>query len=130
VDIAPDAVETSKVRDGSLSGADINVTTLGKVPSAARADVAALTEIRRVSAAGQNAAAPASSFDVKSPTASCPVGFTAVGGGVSLSDQTAQVVNDSYPAAAGTWAAHVFNYGAGTPGFTIWVICVPAAVVG
>jgi hypothetical protein len=129
IDLAVGSVETTKVRDGSLAGADINLTTLGKVPLAAKADVAALTEIKRVSLAGQNAAAPMSSFDVKSPSVSCPAGFTAVGGGVSLTDQTTQVVNDSYPAAPGAWAAHVFNFGSGTPGFTIWVICLPAAVV-
>jgi hypothetical protein len=35
-----DAVNGTKVQDGSLTGADVNASTLGKVPSSARADTA------------------------------------------------------------------------------------------
>ena len=35
-----DAVNGAKVQDGSLTGADVNASTLGKVPNASRADTA------------------------------------------------------------------------------------------
>src|SRR5689334_7522394 len=58
--IAADAIDGSKVKDGSLAGADINLTTLGKVPSAATADSAAVARVKIVNTAGTNRASDGS----------------------------------------------------------------------
>ena len=38
-----------------------------------------------------------------------------------------QLALDAYPSSPTQWTAHVVNADAGTPGFTVYAICVPAA---
>ena len=123
--IASGAVDGSKVRDGSLSGADI---AGGKLPAAVTADM--LARLQRVSTAATNDPAPAGSFSVKGATAACPAGTFVVGGGASLGDQNAQIVNDSYPSDSTTWTAHVANFAPTTPAFNVYAICVRATAGG
>ena len=54
-------------------------------------------------------------------------GLVVVGGGVSLGKADQQLALDSYPSSPTQWTAHVVNADAGTPGFTVYAICVPAA---
>src|SRR3954469_15776316 len=127
--VAANAIDGSKVKDGSLTGADINLGTLGKVPAAATADTAAAATIARVktvSAAGTSRA-DSGEAPIDAATASCDQGLVAVGGGVSVSDPSNQFVVDSFPNGTAAWSAHVANFSAGTPSFTISVICAPAA---
>jgi hypothetical protein len=119
-DIAAGAVDGSKVRDGSLSGADI----AGKVPAAVTADMLANVQRIVVPAASEPASG---SSTIKTITATCPAGTFVVGGGANLSDQYAQLVNDSYPSSTTAWTADVFNDSPSAPGFTVYAICVPAA---
>jgi hypothetical protein len=120
-DIAPGAVDGAKVRDGSLTGADI----AGKAPAAVIADM--LASVQRIAVASANDPAPAGSFSTKAATAACPAGTFVVGGGASVGDQNAQLVNDSYPSSTTSWTANVSNGAPTAPGFTVYAICAPAA---
>jgi hypothetical protein len=128
--IQANAVDTSKVKDGSLTGSDFNLGTLGKVPSVAAADTAgaaSIARVKQVTAAGTSRAGTAGSFPIDGAAASCDAGLVVVGGGVSVSDQVNQEWLSSYPASPNTWAGRVVNFGSGTPGFTVYAICAPAA---
>src|SRR5439155_13464826 len=50
------AIDSSKVKDGSLVGTDINLATVGKVPSAAAADSAPIARVKVVSTVGTSRA--------------------------------------------------------------------------
>lgn len=124
--IAANAVDGSKVKDGSLTGADINVASLAKVPSAAAADAAPIARVKNVTATGQSRPA-GSGAAIDTATATCDAGLVVVGGGVSLSDQENQIAQDTFPSAPGSWTAHVLNGGPGSPAFTVYALCAPAA---
>jgi hypothetical protein len=125
--LATGSVDGSKVVQGSLTGADIDLSTLGTVPSAATANAAPIARVLIVTASGTNEPATDSSGNVSAATATCPSGTFVLGGGTQLSDQQAQVTNDTYPSANNAWTADVFNGGPGSPGFTVYAICGPAA---
>lgn len=130
--LAARSVDGSKVVPNSLTGADINVATLGKVPSAATADTAGAAPIAKVlivKATGTNGLS-GSGGNIAAATAVCPPGTFVIGGGTELTDQNNQAVNDGYPSAVNAWTSDVFNGGAGTPGFTVYAICAPAAATG
>jgi hypothetical protein len=136
--IKNNAVTGSKVLDGSLTGADINASTLGKVPSATAADnathaaaTAALDQVIYKTAAGTAAASSAAN----AATATCDSGQHVIGGGVKLSNPTIGVINDSYPDANYTaWTAHVGNGSNGSSAasltFTVYAICTTVTNVG
>ena len=124
--LAKSAVDSTKVRDGSLTGADIALATLGKVPAAATADSAPISAIQRVSVGGTSDPG-GSTFTSKTVTATCPGGMFVVGGGASVSDETAQFVNDTAPSGANAWTATVANGGPSTPSFTVTAVCATAA---
>jgi hypothetical protein len=136
-DIAPHSLTGSKVVPGSLTGADIapqsltganiNLSALGKVPSAATADSAAIAKVEVITASGTSAPAAYTGSNVAAATATCPSGLVVLGGGVHVSDETDQSINDSYPNGSNAWTADVFNGGPGTPTFTVYAICAPAA---
>lgn len=123
--ITASAIDASKVKDGSLTGADINLATLGKVPSAAAADSAPIARVKTVSAAGTSRA-NGGNAPIDAATAVCDQGLVVIGGGASLADPSNQLVIDSAPNGTGGWSAHVGNFGAGTPAFTVYAICAPA----
>jgi hypothetical protein len=124
--IAASAVDGTKVKDASLTGADINLAGFPKVPAAAAADSAAIARVKIVSATGTSR--PSSgNLPIDSATATCDPGLVVVGGGVNVSDETNQYTNDTYPNGTGAWSANVVNTGAGSPTFTVYAICAPAA---
>jgi hypothetical protein len=127
--IAANSVDGFKVADGTLTGADINVATLPKVPSAGVADSAGSASISRVKIVSATASSRPNggSAPIDAATAPCDAGLAVVGGGASVSDQANQIVNDSFPSGNATWTAHVVNFGAASPGFTVYAICAPAA---
>jgi hypothetical protein len=126
--IAPNAIDGSKVKDGSLAGGDINLTTLGKVPSAAAADSAPVARVKIVSAQGTNRAADGSGgAPIDSATATCDNGLFVVGGGVQVSDVSNQLELDSYPNGNNSWSGHVANGDTLPHGFSVFAICAPAA---
>jgi hypothetical protein len=58
-------------------------------------------------------------------SSSCPAGTHAVGGGVKLSNEADQYVNDSYPTTTG-WAATIYNGNDSTLPVTITAVCITA----
>lgn len=65
-------------------------------------------------------------FTLASPTAQCPDGMIATGGGASLdSDPRFSFIGDTYPGNTG-WQADVWNYNTRkTSKATAWAVCVP-----
>ena len=127
--IAANAIDGSKVKDASLTGADISLTTLGKVPSAGAADTAAAAAVARVKIVSTGGTSQASSGDgpIDGATATCDNGLITVGGGVQVADPSNQITLDSFPSGNNAWSGRVVNFGGGTPGFTVFAICAPAA---
>lgn len=125
--IAANAIDASKVKDGSLAGADIDVTTLGKVPSATSADSASIARVKVVNAGGSSRASDGTGAPIDSATATCDNGLVVVGGGVQVSDPSVQLEMDSFPAGGNAWSGHVANADTATHGFTVFAICAPAA---
>jgi len=129
------AVNGSKVAPNSITGANINLGTLGKVPTAGTADTATsaaaapIAKVQIITATGTSGASTGSG-NVASATATCPQGTFVLGGGTHLADEVAQTTDDSYPSANNAWTANVFNGGTGTPTFTVYAICGPAAATG
>lgn len=132
------AVNGAKVANGSLTGADMQLSTFGKVPSAVAADSAAnATNATNAVHAGAAAAldhvtyksAPGSApaFAAGTATASCDPGQHVVGGGVQSADPSVPFQIDGYPAPGGTaWTAHVWNTndpGGPDTAFTVYAIC-------
>jgi hypothetical protein len=127
--IASGAIDGSKVKDHSILGADIDLTTLGKVPSATSADTAAAASIARVkTVSGAGTSRPNSGEPpLDAASATCDNGLVVVGGGVQLGNPADQLVVDSFPNGSSTWSAHVANFGSGAPSFTVFALCAPTA---
>jgi hypothetical protein len=121
--IAPGSLTASSIAPNSLTGADINVGTLGTVPSAASAPLAKVQIVTAVGTSGDGSV----DTNYTSATATCPSGMYVLGGGVRLGDEADQFVNDAYPSANNAFTTDVANVGAGTPSFTAYAICGPAA---
>jgi hypothetical protein len=62
--------------------------------------------------------------DVSAP---CPFGSTVLGGGIKVSNDVVEFVNDSHPTVAG-WAGTVFNAGTVNHSAQVTAICAIAAV--
>ncbi len=139
----------AKVKNGSLTGDDINEGSLGQVALAARAAIAdrattaaSVDQAARAGIAGgldrvvyrvatvavPPAPAPGDS-STGSATARCDAGQLVVGGGAKLDESMSLV--DSYPEAAGAWVAHVNNDDPlATRSATVFAICITAATPG
>jgi hypothetical protein len=59
----------------------------------------------------------------------CPAGTAPTGGGIKLSNDSVEFVNDSHPTIPG-WAGTVFNAGTATHSATVTAICATAATTG
>ena len=137
------AVDSSKVRDDSLTGQDINESTLGAVPNAlaaaraAGADRAAIADslaqvvYRTTTATLGPAPGNGTSNESDLTEARCPEGHRVIGGGIQLDpDGMAQV--DGFPSAGGTgWTGRAANDDVlAEHNFTVYAICVAAATIG
>jgi hypothetical protein len=128
--VASGAIDGSKVKDHSLDGADINMSALGKVPSAGTADTAGSASIARVktaSATGTSRASDGTRAPIDGATASCDQGLVVTGGGVSVGDPSSQFVVDDAPNGNGGWSGRVANFDTSPHDFTVYAICAPAA---
>jgi hypothetical protein len=135
--LKPKAVTGTHVKDGSLTGKDINEAVLDKVASAGVADRAGVAGgldrvVYRVSVVTVPQA-PLPNPDPQSTTgvatARCDPGQLVVGGGVRL-DENMSIV-DSYPEAAGAWTAHVNNDDTQSArNATVYAVCIAAAAAG
>ncbi len=135
----------NRLRNHTITGNQINMNKLGKVPSAKNADHATLADTATNATSATKAttagAAPiaqltyvANTATVVSTgpngqliTATCPNGTFVTGGGTSVSNEQNGFVNDSYPQSKTTWAADVFNSTATPMTSTVTAICAPAA---
>jgi hypothetical protein len=154
-DITNRSIVAKKIKKHTLTGSEINLSKLGKVPSASRADTAA----RAVKATNATNAAQAStaSFATTALSAStattaskltgvkivatasvdnpmhhldtgiatCPTGLVATGGGAVLSGGLEQSLNTSSPSGHNAWVVDVNNNGAGDDSFSAYVVCIP-----
>jgi hypothetical protein len=137
------AVTGAKVKNRSLTAADIKVESLAGVASAANATnaghAAAAAGLDRVVYVNQPSAVGPATGDPTNPTvtiagavATCPPGTFAIGGGVGVDDNTNTAVVDSFVNPGGHgWAARVDNADTGAAhGFTVVAVCVAAATAG
>ncbi len=76
------AVTSDKVKDGSLTGADINAATIGTVPSAGSAETA-----KNASSLGGQSAAQITAAAIAASKVHCPAG-TKIAAGACLEDST------------------------------------------
>jgi len=131
--IKNNAVDGSKVLDHSLTGADLKLSTLGKVPSATAADnathAASAAAIDKVTY--KTAIASVAAASTNSATATCDPGQHAIGGGVRVDDPINGFVIDGYPEADNVaWTSRVGNSGAATMGFTAYAVCTTTTAAG
>jgi hypothetical protein len=138
-------VTGAKIKDGSITGADIKVSSLAGVPSAASAtnathaaSAAGLDRVVQVRQGGSvgpatpTADPTAPTITVGGASATCPPGLLATGGGVGVDDNANTSVVDSFPEPGGhAWTARVDNSDVGAAhGFTVVAVCVGAAAAG
>jgi hypothetical protein len=135
--IKNNAVDGSKVLDGSVRGADIKESTLTRVPSATNAvHAAAATALDRVtykSAAGGVPGVPpgAISTPVATGTVTCNPGQHVVSGGAKVDNPAEAFVTDSYPDVADTaWTVRIGNAGPAPVSFTVVAICMSVTAIG
>jgi hypothetical protein len=131
------AVTAAKVAPHSLTAANIKESALSAL-SVAEADHAKLAtgldKITYKQAVGATIP-PAPSIDspsVGTGSVFCDTGQRAIGGGTRLDAPDSMETVDGYPDGGGqVWAVHVANGDTtAAHGFTVFVICVPAAAVG
>ncbi len=137
--IKVNSLSGNRLKSGSVTGKQIAVSTLGKVPSAAKADSA--TTAATATSATTAGSAPISNvtyvttsatvaYNYGSPaqavTATCPSGTNVIGGGATVSDETYGAVVDSAPSGQTAWTAHIYDGNNGETA-TVTAICAPAA---
>jgi hypothetical protein len=134
--LKPKAVTGTHVKDGSLTGKDVNEAVLGKVASAAVADRAGVAAgldrvVYRVSVLPLPGAPVPGESAKGVATARCDPGQLVVGGGVKLDAPEVMSVVDSYPETATAWTTHVNNDDVGVPhNATVFAVCITAATPG
>jgi hypothetical protein len=144
--LGKNAVTGAKVKNRSLTAADINVASLAGVPSAASAANAthagAAAALDRVIYVAKPSGVPQAPPPVGNPpeqgtvvagaSAACPPGTFAVGGGVGVDDNANTSVVDSFPEPGGhAWTARVDNNDpTAAHGFTVVAVCIGAAAAG
>jgi hypothetical protein len=125
-DIANNAVTGAKVRTGSLDGTDIDLATLGTVPTAS-----GLAKVTYEKAAASIAPYDGTgNYSSALATATCKPGQNVLGGGVSVESQEDELVNSSYPDGTNAWSGVAFNSGSSARSVTVTAICAPASTTG
>jgi hypothetical protein len=133
--IKKNSLSGNRLRNRSVLGSKIKLSSLGTVPSAvhaASADTATsatsagAAPIAKVTYVANQTAIPVGTGTPVLVTASCPAGTAVTGGGASVSDQQNGQVNDSYPNGRTGWAADIFG-GSAPITATVTAICAPAA---
>jgi hypothetical protein len=145
--IKKDSLSGNRLQNGSVTGKQIAISSLGEVPSAAKAVTATsattattantattagsapITNVTYVTAPATIPLATSDGSPVVSATATCPSGTTVIGGGAQVSDEDYDVTNDSYPNGKTGWTADFYDASeSGSPGTgTVTAICAPAA---
>jgi hypothetical protein len=125
----------NRLRNGTITGMQVDVAKLGKVPSATNADHAknadqATSAVTAGSASisrltYESTAVALSASGVTSGTVACPAGLDVVAGGALVSDHSNDFVIDTAPASHTSWEAS--GFGADGDTMTVSAICAPAA---
>jgi hypothetical protein len=140
------AVTGAKVKNRSITAADIRVASLAGVASAVNATnatnaghAAAAAGLDRVIYVNQPGTVGPATGDatntvatITGASATCPLGTLAIGGGVGVDDFTNTAVVDSFPDAGGrAWTARVDNSDlTASHTFLVRAVCVTAAAAG
>jgi hypothetical protein len=133
--IKKNSLSGNRLRDGSVIGSKIKLSSLGTVPSAqnavnatnaTNATTASAASISKVTYVAVPVAIPVSTGPATSASAACPSGTNVVGGGASIADTLGGIVDDSYPSAKAGWVADFTDVSQATTG-TVTAICAPAA---
>lgn len=133
--LAIGSVTGTKVAQHGLTGRDINLSTLGMVPSANEANSASeldsltFARLHYTDQPGE----PATAEEI------CPMGNAAISGGVENSDDEADVVQSApYSTTTGfgpggqpnAWYFETFNHDtSGEDTVVVWTVCAPARIV-
>jgi hypothetical protein len=139
--IKVNSLSGNRLKSGSVTGKQIALSTLGQVPSAAKATTAVtagtattatsattagsapISNVTYVTAAGT---IPSTGAAV-AVTASCPSATTVIGGGGSVSSESEAYMNDSYPSGKTGWTVDFVASQAVDSTGTVTAICAPAA---
>jgi len=136
--IKKNSLSGNRLRDHTVTGKQIKVSSLGTVPSAAHATTAdtatsatsattaASAPIAKVTYVTVPVTIPQSTQTATSAIASCPSGTNVIGGGASIADTVGGLVDDSYPSGKIAWIADLSDFNTATTG-TVTAICAPAA---
>jgi hypothetical protein len=144
--IKTNSLSGNRLKSHTLTGTQINLSKLGKVPHAAVADLAtnATTAANATHATSATTATTAGSAPISNVTyvtatgtvtdtavalvtATCPAGDTVISGGGTVADENDAFVDDTYPNQKTGWSVH-FSSGIATPiAVTVTAICAPAA---
>lgn len=117
--IKPGSLTGTEIKAGSLTGTQINVSTLAGVTASKLASVQYAASV-----------VPLSLGVPTTGTASCPAGTYVIGGGATVSPETAAYVNDSGPSSTRTgWTATGEAVAPGVTTMTVTAICTAAAAV-
>jgi hypothetical protein len=127
--LAGKGVTAAKVADNSLTGAQINESALGQVPTAANAlrlggiaPVAFVSGVKIVQAATDQTSAA-----LKGPTAAnCPSGSRVVGGGAEVQGTSNVALIESAPSGTSGWTAIAGSRGGSTPSWKLIVYAICA----
>jgi hypothetical protein len=134
----------NRLRNGTITGKEVNVATLGKVPSATNAGHASnadhATNADKATSATTAGSAAISQLVYESTTVTlsssgpaagavaCPAGLDVVAGGAHVSNESNDLVNDSGPIGRTGWQAAGFGGDGDT--MIVSAICAPAATTG
>ncbi|HUA04343.1 MAG TPA: hypothetical protein VMB27_10600 [Solirubrobacteraceae bacterium] len=133
--IMKNSLSGNRLRNRSVTGNKIKVSSLGTVPSATHASIAdtattattaTAAPIAKVTYVSVPVAIPVTSSVPTSSVASCPAGTNVIGGGASITDTVGGLVDDSYPSGKIAWVADFSDFSTATSG-TVTAICAPAA---
>jgi hypothetical protein len=140
--IKVNSLSGNRLKNGSVTGKQIALSSLGTVPSATKATTATSATTANTATTADTAttagSAPISNVTyvtapvtiqaggyIATVTATCPSGTTVIGGGGQVSDESNAVVNDSYPNGKTGWTADMYSAVAATG--TVTAICAPSA---
>lgn len=120
--IKPKTVQANRIKPKSLTGAQVKPDSL----TGAQIDEKTLTVSAAALASVQYESTTLDlSWKIASATANCPSGTYAIGGGATLSDEKAGIVNSSGPSPLRTgWTATGYSRDESSPTMTVTAICI------
>jgi hypothetical protein len=141
--IKKNSLSGNRLRNGSVTGGKIKLSSLGTVPSAGHATSADSASTATNATNATNAATAGSAPIAKltyvtatvsvpgdstltTGTANCPAGTDVTGGGGRIDDPSGGTFVGSYPAGKTGWSADFTDFSTVATG-TVYAVCAPAA---